>query len=244
MKFFSRFILTPIINRLFAFVEMLREGPLRDVDLVQNKRKSIFLARQQRALASTAEYVERHMPNVKSVMSRQEILSQAFARADVSGDRLICEFGVWRGTSINRLAKLTTKSIYGFDSFEGLPEAFGDFWTKEQFRVPRLPEVRRNVTLIKGWFNETLPSFLEGHTGKVGFLHVDCDLYSSTRTVFELLEPRLGPGTVILFDEYFNFINWEEAEFKAFHEFLSRTRLSFDFIGYNRNGEQVAVILK
>ncbi len=244
MKFFSRFILTPIIGRLFGLVEALREGPLRDVDFVQNKRKSIFLARKDRALISTAEYVERNMPHVESVVTRPEILKRAFERADVSGDRLICEFGVWKGTSINRLAKLTAKTIYGFDAFEGLPEAFGDFWKKEEFRVSKLPAVRNNITLVKGWFNETLPSFLKEHSGQVGFLHIDCDLYSSTKTIFELMESRLSPGTVILFDEYFNFILWEEAEFKAFHEFLAKTGLSFDFIGYNRNGEQVAVILK
>ena len=244
MKFFSRVVLTPLVGLLFRVAEALRTGLLRDVYTFQNKSKSIYLARQQRALASTADYVERNMPHLESVDSKREILDKAFAKADVSGDRLICEFGVWQGTSINRLAQLTTKTVYGFDAFQGLPEAFGDFWKKGEFLVSKLPEVRSNVTLVKGWFNETLPPFLKEHTGKVGFLHVDSDLYSSCKTVFDLLESRLGPGTVILFDEYFNFPNWEEAEFKAFQELLARTKLSFEFISYNRNGEQVAVILK
>ena len=207
-----------IIGFSFRVVEALRVGLLRDVDLVQNKRKSIYLARQQRALATTAEYVEKNMPDLASVISRPEILSKAFARADVSGDRLICEFGVFKGASINRLAKLTTKTVFGFDAFEGLPEEYGDVWKKGEFLVSKLP--------------------------KVGFLHIDSDLYSSCKTIFDLLGPRLGPGTVILFDEYFNFPHWEEAEIKAFQEYLSKTGYSFEFISYNRNGEQVAVFLK
>ena len=58
------------------------------------------------------------------------------------------------------------------------------------------------------------------------------------------MESRLVPGTVIVFDEFFNYPQWEDGEFKAFQEFLAKTKLSCEFIGYNRNGEQAAVILK
>jgi hypothetical protein len=58
------------------------------------------------------------------------------------------------------------------------------------------------------------------------------------------MESRLLPGTVIVFDEFFNYPQWEDGEFKAFQEFLAKTQLSCEFIGYNRNGEQAAVILK
>ncbi|MFO1478196.1 MAG: class I SAM-dependent methyltransferase [Verrucomicrobiota bacterium] len=167
------------------------------------------------------------------------------ARADVSGDRLICEFGVWKAFSINFIAQRTQKQVYGFDSFEGLPEEWGgDSWKKGDFALPALPKVRGNVTLIKGWFNDSIPPFLKEHAGQVGFLHVDSDLYTSAKIVFELLEPRLGPGTVIVFDEYFNFPQWEQGEHKAFTEFLSRTKLSCEYIGYHRHGQQLALILR
>jgi hypothetical protein len=68
-----------------------------------------------------------------------------------------------------------------------------------------LPHVSSNVTLIKGWFDQTLPPFLEKHPAPVSFLHVDCDLYSSTKTIFDSLRTRFRPGTVIVFDEYFNY---------------------------------------
>jgi hypothetical protein len=47
-----------------------------------------------------------------------------------------------------------------------------------------------------------------------------------------------------VFDEYFNYPEWEQGEYKAFQEFLGRTGLSCEFIGYNRYEEQVAVILR
>lgn len=52
---------------------------------------------------------------------------------------------------------------------------------------------------MKGWFDETLPKFAAEVEGPAAFLHVDCDLYSSTRTVFEALGDRVVPGTVIVF---------------------------------------------
>jgi hypothetical protein len=205
---------------------------------------NIPLERQRRALSSTVEYVQRNMRLVKSSASKYSILCEALRRADLSANRLICEFGVFSGSTINFLAKLTAKTVYGFDSFEGLPEAWTPELPKGYFALKKLPKVRKNVTLVKGWFHETLLGFLEQNPGMMAFVHIDCDLYSSTKIVFELLEPRLVPGAVIVFDEYFNYPDWEEGEYKAFNEFLTRTGLSFDFICYNRKGHQVAVLLK
>lgn len=205
--------------------------------------KDISLECHRRALASTADFVLRHMSKAKAVANKEDLLRLAFQQADTSGDRLICEFGVYTGGTINYLAEMTSKPLFGFDSFEGLPEQWGSMG-KGHFAVARLPEVRSNVTLIKGWFNETLPPFLAQNKGMVGFLHVDCDLYSSTKTVFEALEPRLAPGTVIVFDEYFNYPGWEEGEHKAFIEYLSKTGRSFEPLGYHGCNEQAAFVLK
>lgn len=243
-KIVGKLIVFPLMGVLFRIQDSLRAGPMRDSGLMLAGDKSIYQARQRRALLSTVEYVEKHLPHVASVKNKPALLEKAFRLADVSGDRIICEFGVFKGESINHVARLTNKTLYGFDSFEGLAEEWGDTWKKGDFLVPRLPKVRDNVKLVKGWFNETLPPFLKENPGQVGFLHVDCDLYSSCKTIFELMESRLAPGTVIVFDEFFNYPQWEDGEFKAFQEFLAKTKLSCEFIGYNRNGEQAAVILK
>ena len=183
------------------------------------------------------------MPDVISSPRKNDLLRRAFEAADVSGDALICEFGVWKARSLNFIAGLTNRTIYGFDSFEGLPETVADHWKVGDFRLTKLPKVRGNVVLVKGWFDQTLPQFLEEHPGSVAFVHIDSDLYSSCRIIFDLLEDRLRPGTVICFDDYFNYPGWQDGEAKAFREFIERTGLNFEFIGYNRNGEQVAVKL-
>jgi hypothetical protein len=178
------------------------------------------------------------------VTSSLDLLNMAIAKADLGDKKLICEFGVYSGGTINHIASLTRQPVYGFDSFEGLPEHWRDRIGKGHFKVASLPKVRPNVTLVKGWFNETLPTFIKEHGEPVGFIHIDCDLYSSTKTVFELLAPRIHPGCVIVFDEYFNYPGWENGEHKAFQEFIQGAGLAYEYIGYNRCYEQVAVIIK
>lgn len=220
-------IVRPVINRI-AF----------------NQAFNIPLERQKRALALTAEYVDRYLQNIKPTDSKFALLTDALGQADLVGDRLICEFGVFRGDTINHLAQMTQKTVFGFDSFEGLPEDWGHGLSKGHFALKELPKVRSNVALMKGWFHETIPPFLEHQKGMIGFIHVDCDLYSSTKVVLERLKSRFAPGAVIVFDEYFNYPAWEQGEYKAFQEFLGETGHAVEFIGYNCKGHQVAVRLK
>ena len=34
------------------------------------------------------------------------------------------------------------------------------------------------IEWVVGWFNETLPGFLEKHPQNISFVHIDCDIYS------------------------------------------------------------------
>ena len=203
--------------------------------------QDIGVALQRRATESTALYVEQHMRGIDSTSTDLEPLSKAMSEARLENEALICEFGVHSGRTINHIASLTDLTVFGFDSFEGLPERWRDGFGKAHFKVNEFPEVRKNVRLIKGWFTETLPDFVKKHDSPVGFLHIDCDLYSSTKSVLDILFDRIKPGCVIVFDEYFNYSGWEEGEYKAFHEFLERSGLKYEYIGYNRRHEQVAV---
>ncbi len=140
----------------------------------------------------------------------------------VSPEGLICEFGVWKGESITQMARLRPETtIHGFDSFLGLPSGGGrDIWPTGEFTLlGKLPEVPGNVKLYPGWFADTIPLFLDKYPEPVSFLHVDCDLYSSAKTVLSLLVDRIIPGTVIKFDEFWGFPNWEQiSEARAFFE--------------------------
>ncbi len=168
---------------------------------------------------------------------------------EVSIDGLWIEMGVCTGTSITRIAKSApeNKTVYGFDSFEGLPEAWDtgrDYYPKgTTFGTIRgeLPEVPDNVVLIEGLFEDTLPSFAKEHKDPVAFIHIDCDLYSSTKTTFDYLGDRIVTGTIIAFDEFFNFPNYREGEYKAFMEFLDEYEKDFELVSFIFQGIQVVV---
>jgi hypothetical protein len=198
---------------------------------------------QMNALVSTAEYVEMNLSNIASFAGRFDLLHYALNKATLQG--LYLEFGVHKAASINFLAKRLDETIHGFDSFEGLPEFWRDGFIKKHFAVKRLPKVRNNVVLHQGWFDDTLLSFEKklSENEVVAFLHIDSDLYSSAKTIFDQLSHRITTGTVILFDEYFNYPHWKNGEYRAFQEFIQSRRLSYQYIGFNRFGEQVAVIV-
>ena len=147
--------------------------------------------------------------------NRFDVLSHAACIAPLEG--LVLEFGVASGSTINHLATshaLRERRLYGFDSFCGLPEPWGHYEVGHFACDP--PAVASNVELFVGLFAETLPAFLARHAGACALVHLDCDLYSSTKTVLELLTPRIVAGTVIEMDEY-----WiEGSEQRAFQEWL------------------------
>jgi predicted O-methyltransferase YrrM len=225
-------------TRIVRFLDRLADRFISSQQLKQAQNIKYELAK--RANKTTVDYVEKHMRDVSSVHTKWRVLDLALQEVTVNG--LYMEFGVFQGETINYIAKHCQAKVYGFDSFEGLPEFWRDGFEKGAFNVDHLPKVERNVTLIKGWFDETLPKFLEEKADEqIAFLHIDCDLYSSTKTIFDCLEDRIKPGTVIVFDEYFNFPGWENDEFRAFKEFIDKSGINYKYITYNYLHEQVAL---
>ncbi|QTH42271.1 class I SAM-dependent methyltransferase [Cohnella sp. LGH] len=195
---------------------------------------------QKEALVETAAFVKENMFHVPQFDSREALFQSVLHNLVANG--LYLEFGVYEGNSLNQIALLVpTETVYGFDSFEGLPEDWYPGNEKGTFAVTQLPNVCSNIQLVKGWFDETLPTFLENNNQKCAFIHVDCDLYSSTRTVFNELKNRIVSGTIIVFDEYFNYPNWKNGEYKAFMEFIEESGFSFEYLGFIPRGWQVAV---
>jgi len=146
------------------------------------------------------------------------------------------EFGVAEGKTINYISKFTDNTVYGFDSFIGLPEKWRDGFDKGAFtRNGELPKVNSNVTLIKGWFNETLPTFIKEQNKKVSFLHLDADLYSSTKCILDCLKDYLDENCVVVFDELVNYpgFDGENGELKAFYEFINANKVDYTWIGMN-----------
>lgn len=228
---FARALISKLYRRT---VERLSRHALRAVAW------DIEMGAQLRALASTCAYVEERLPRCAALTSVREVLDFAVRRCPADG--FVCEFGVFSGNSINHLArKLRPRLVHGFDSFEGLPESWRTGFDKGMFST-RVPEVEANVLLHKGWFEDTLPDFVKSlDPQRASLLHIDCDLYSSTRTIFEHLAPFIVAGTVVVFDEYFNYPGWQGHEHKALQEFCGTSGKTYDYLAYNRLHEQVVI---
>jgi hypothetical protein len=195
------------------------------------------------ATSVSLRYAKRHMADAKALSDSFSVLEFALQHAKLEG--MYLEFGVWKGGSINFIAGRANGAVHGFDSFRGLPEDWADVHARGTFDMQgRPPPVRENVSLHVGWFDETVPKFLGEYPGDIAFLHIDCDLYSSTKTVFSLLGDRIKPGCVIVFDEYFNYPGWQKHEYKAFQEFIEASALEYRYLCYDDCAWDVAVVIE
>ena len=166
--------------------------------------------------------------------SRTELLRAAAERAPKEG--VLLEFGVFRGRTIRALAAMTTRTVHGFDSFEGLPARWGAHFPPGRFDTRgAVPDVPPNVRLWRGWFSQTIPRFLrEVEFPQVALLHIDCDLYASAKEVLNGLRDRIRAETVIVFDEFVT--PYPDDESRAFREFLSATGYRARYFGSSRDG--------
>jgi hypothetical protein len=191
------------------------------------------------ALSKSVAIVEQEMPEAMIHLSHEAFLTECLASAPLAGAH--CEFGVFSGTSINLLASKRPSQVFdGFDSFNGLPEDWTGYRGFDFDRQGKPPSVRENVRLHVGLFDVTLPAYARA-CGPVAFLHIDCDLYSSTTCVFAHLGSVLAPGCVIVFDEYFAYPGFEHHERKAFAEYLRSSGRSARWIACC--GQRAACVL-
>lgn len=194
------------------------------------------------------EFIKKYLSCATQLTSDAAVLK--FASEAVTVDGAYLEMGVCTGKTINFIAALNPlKTIQGFDSFEGLPEKWdrqdvivdkGTFGFKNQ---QQLPVVLHNVVLYKGWFKDVLPEFKSVilKDTPIALLHIDSDIYSAAKTIFDVLGNNIVPGTIIVFDELYNYPNCFAHEKKAFDEFLLEHNLDAQYLAYNINHEQVAV---
>jgi len=154
---------------------------------------------------------------------------------------LVLEFGVRFGTSIRQIADLANQDVHGFDSFEGLPEAWHEEPKGTYSTKGTQPTVQENVILHTGLFEETLPDFIQTYPSPIRFMNIDCDLYSSTKTVLDFLSPQIVPGTIIVFDEYIGNEQWREDEFKAFQEAVTDYGWNYEYLCFSFMTKQAVV---
>ena len=106
--------------------------------------------------------------------------------------------------------------------------------TKETFDLGgKLPSVESNVRLVKGYFDQSIDEWLAAEVkgpATISLLHVDSDLYESCQILLEKLNQYIVAGTVVLFDEYFNYPNWQKHEYLAFKEFCEKYGVKYKYL--------------
>jgi O-methyltransferase len=157
------------------------------------------------------------------------------------GDYL--EFGVFNGSSISSMF-LTCKKLglnnvkfFGFDAFQGLPKGAeledDGVWKKGFYHCPFQDMTKcleqkdidpSDIQWIKGWYKDTLndETLKKFGIGKIGIIFIDCDTYSSSKTVLNFLGPLLTEPAIICLDDWkLNDLDIKGmGEYKSFNEFL------------------------
>ncbi|WP_164992356.1 class I SAM-dependent methyltransferase [Streptomyces sp. L2] len=148
---------------------------------------------------------------------------------------LWCEFGVSTGGSLWQLCGETSGPVYGFDSFAGLPEQW-ELSPKRSWPVGAFhgepKALRDNARLVQGMFENTVSEFFVARGEPIALAHIDCDLYSSTRTVLDGIADYVVPGTVLIFDELYNYPNFMDHELRALLEVSEERSWTYAYIGH------------
>lgn len=202
-------------------------------------RRNVLCAAEALAAQQSAAFAGEHLSGARQFGHPHATLDYALSLAPTDGMAL--EFGVYTGITLQRIAAARNgRSVYGFDSFQGLPEHWRPGFPAGTFATDSRPQIP-GAELVPGWFDDVLPAFLRAHPDPVDLLHIDADLYSSAKSVLDLLGPRLGPGTVVVFDEYFNYPGWQQHEHRAWMEFSKRTHTTFRYEAFTADNEQIVV---
>lgn len=177
---------------------------------------------------------------------RLDLLEHALSLVAVEG--FYAEFGVLKGESLVFMCNRIDTVAYGFDHFQGLPEDWFLQYRKGYLGLdgvaPNLVSEQRNHRLVAGPFKESIPYFTSQIDGPAAFLHVDCDLYSSTCDVLEGLADRIVAGTVILFGTYLNYPGWREHQFKAWQAFTAARGIAYRYAAFAPAMFSVAVVVE
>ncbi len=162
-------------------------------------------------------------------------------KGEEMGDYL--EFGVFNGTSISNMyfaakkAGLNSMRMVGFDAFEGLPaeseKEDAGVW-KKGFYSCSLEQLEKclekkgvesnEIILVKGWYKDTLnQATVEKYKiTNPGIVFIDCDTYSSSKSVLDFLAPLIKSPTIISLDDWrlYDLDLKGEGEYRSFNEFL------------------------
>jgi hypothetical protein len=159
--------------------------------------------------------LQKKFTKIAPLNNRYDVLDVSIALSVIDGVNL--EFGVWTGDSLRYASqKFKNKQFIGFDKFENM----------------ELPHFNDNVALMSGVFEKTLNKWKEDNSSKASFVHIDADTYDPCKYVLFNINDRIVPGTVIQFDELFEFKDnhkdkWYKGEWLALAEWSDYFKRKF-----------------
>lgn len=201
-------------------------------DAAKTQARRWLLGRRLAPKARERDWVLRELRD-RTMVSQQRLrhLYQLCSDPALPAGSLVeCGVGPGGCTATMAYAGGAARSVWGFDSFEGMPplsdedEGDGTKWVGFRCSGRGLEEAQdtmarlrlRNATLVRGWFEQTLPQYTE-RLGTIAVLRLDNDWYQSTRYCLEQLYDRVAPGGAVIIDDYHSFIGCRKAvdEFRA-----------------------------
>ena len=158
------------------------------------------------------------------------------------------------------------RNVVGFDSFYGVKKSFHPRWDTDNFKYnhsfhPILNDGdfvndtsifdffdaadMKKPQIINGFFKQTLPLFVEDNSIKAALIHIDCDTYDATIEVLMNTESIMTEGTIILFDDWFNYRGGKnKGEQKAFYEFADKSKWDFLHYGFYATFANSFIVIK
>jgi hypothetical protein len=189
--------------------------------------KDLTISGQIAASSSSVRWLHRHADDATLYELRTGVIDHALQNLAVGGD--ILEFGVFQGAVTRYIfPRAANRQYHAFDSFRGVPKAMSLTVARHSFSLDGLvPDLPGGVIVHDGWFSDTLPVYRRNYMAPVALAYIDCDLYESVETVLAKIQDRLVPGSILIFDDWYNFPNWERHSYRALKEAESRTKWQF-----------------
>ena len=230
-----------IVKLLIPVLSFIRKSLIIIKFYTSTKNQRVFEIYEKEEIKECYEHFKKFF-STSVFLDESDIKHYAIKKAllnDKDINMSYLEFGVFKGYSTNIFATYV-KELYAFDSFEGLRDDWkGFYFASGKFNLnKKIPKLKKNVTPIVGWIEDTLEKFLsESH--KINFIHIDVDTYETTKFILEKTKPFLQKGAIINFDELYNFPGWRSGEYRALCEVFSENE--YEFLAFSIKGEQSVI---
>lgn len=178
---------------------------------LRQKKSNLIDLLHEESIKTTFIYVKEFLGESLICNSRESLWD--YCCEQLPSKKIVLEFGVHKGYSLNYFAKkLPNSIIYGFDSFLGLEQNWYINTAKQgalslSGKPPK--KLFSNVELVIGSFKSTIPDFcMKNPQLQIDLLHIDCDTYSATKLVLASFADSLSPRSIVIFDDFFGYPNW------------------------------------